>query len=372
MDIIEHRTIYSDPFSYCAHPHGIRLASGDILIVFNRAPRRPFVLHPPQDPAYENVLIRSTDDGRTWTPPSVVPDYGWQGAECASLTELRNGRLLLNQWRFRWYPLPLARQRALTEPVTFPLDLIGSLAGSPDIDADAELRRDPERLAPWARGKGTSHVHVSDDRGATWRTGAPIDVAPFSGGYGMRGAVEPGDGSIVLPLSDAPDYERVFVVRSEDGGLSWSKAIVAAARSGAMFEEPAPLLLPSGRILMALRENTGRTILTIYSDDGGETWSEPRPTGIDGYPAHLMLLAGGEILCTCGYRKPPFAIRAVRSTDGGVSWRTEMPVTIRENLPDKDLGYPVTLPLPDKRLFTIYYARDRAGITGIHGSIWRL
>src|SRR5215204_3601716 len=111
----EHRLIHSDRFSYCAHPHGVRLASGEIVVVFNRVPRREVILHPPQDPAFQNVLTRSGDGGRTWSAPSVVPDYGWTGVECAGLTVLRSGRVLLNQWRFRWYPLPLACKKAATE-----------------------------------------------------------------------------------------------------------------------------------------------------------------------------------------------------------------------------------------------------------------
>lgn len=342
------------------------------MVVFNRAPRRAFILHPPQDPAFENVLVRSADGGVTWTAPSVVPDYGWAGVECASLTELRSGRLLLNQWRFRWYPLPLARQRAASERITFPSELIGRLAVSPDIDADTALGRDPERLAPWARGGGTTHVHISDDGGETWRTGEAIDTSPFSGGYGMRGAVELGDGTIVLPLSDVPAYQRVFVVRSADGGNTWGKPILAAAEQGSCFEEPAPLVLPSGRILLALRENNRRTIFTVYSDDGGETWSKPLATQIDGYPAHLMLLSGGDILCTYGFRKPPYAVRAALSNDEGVTWRSGTLATIQEPLPDKDLGYPVTLQCDAEELLTIYYARDASLTTGIRLSRWVL
>ena len=372
MQLHEHRAIYSDRHFYCAHPHGVRLSSGEIIVVFNRAPRRDFILHPPQDPTYENVLIRSTDNGRSWSAPSVVPDFGWSGVECAGLSALKSGRVLLNQWRFRWYPLPLARKRAAREPIAFPRDWVETLAASLELDSGAVLKRDPERLVPWARGLGGTFVHLSDDGGATFERTVEIDTAPFSGGYGMRGAVECQDGTIVLPLSDVPAYERVFVVRSRDGGASWEAPILAAAESGMEFEEPAPLLHPSGRILLALRENVARTIFTTTSDDGGSTWSKPAATGIDGYPAHLLLLDSGAILCTYGDRKPPFAIRAVISEDGGSSWQTGQAITIRDRLPNKDLGYPFSLRLTEARLLTIYYAEDASGTTGIHASEWEL
>ena len=50
---------------------------------------------------YLNLLLRSADEGLTWSAPVVVPDYGWSGVECAGLTDLGRGRVMLNQWRFR-------------------------------------------------------------------------------------------------------------------------------------------------------------------------------------------------------------------------------------------------------------------------------
>jgi len=50
--------------------------------------------------------------------------------------------------------------------------------------------------------------------------------ATFSGGYGMRGAAELPNGDLLLPLSDVPHYRRIFVVRSSDGGESWSWPIL--------------------------------------------------------------------------------------------------------------------------------------------------
>src|SRR5690348_11044534 len=105
-----HRRLFKDQFSYCAHPHLIALPSGELVMAFNRAPRRPFILHPPQEPLFYNVITRSSDGGESWSPPQVVPGYDWHGVECAGLTALPDGTVLLNQWRFRWYPLDVARK----------------------------------------------------------------------------------------------------------------------------------------------------------------------------------------------------------------------------------------------------------------------
>ena len=109
----------------------------------------------------------------------------------------------------------------------------------------------------------------------------------------------------------------------------------------------------------------------MRSADGGRSWSRPAPTGIDGYPAHLLGLPDGRLLCTFGRRKPPFSIRAVLSTDNGESWSAEE-LPIRPSLPNKDLGYPVTLAAGTGELATFYYGQDEAGVTAIWLTRWRL
>src|SRR5690242_659476 len=95
---IDHTIIHKDRFAYCAHPHAVALPNGEWLMVFNRAPRRDVILHPPEEPLFHNVISRSADEGGTWSVPEVVPDYDWHGVECAGLTVLSTGEVMLNQW----------------------------------------------------------------------------------------------------------------------------------------------------------------------------------------------------------------------------------------------------------------------------------
>jgi hypothetical protein len=247
----------------------------------------------------------------------------------------------------------------------------GALARSSELDSGAALAGQVEALAPWARGGGDAYVHHSADGGRTFAETIRLNTAPFVGGYGMRGAARLPGGVLVLPLSDVPAYQRVFVIRSEDGGRSWGPAIPAAALDGRQFEEPAPLALPDGRILMLLRENVSRRLWQTVSPDGGRSWSPPEPTPIDGYPAHLLLLEDGRILCVYGHRKPDFSIRAVLSQDGGRSWDVDATTTIRGSLPNKDLGYPSSALLPDGTVLTVYYAQEEDGVTSIQATWFR-
>jgi hypothetical protein len=364
-----HEVLHRDPHAYSAHPHIVRLEGPERLIVFNKTVRRRLILHPPQDPEFRNWIMRSGDGGRSWSAPEVAPDYGWSGVECAGLTALGGGRVMLNQWRFFWYPLGAAKDR---KDLRMPAELLAGLALSLELEIDRALLAAPGRIAPWARGGGEAVVHLSADGGLTWTETQRIATFPYSGGYGMRGAVLLPNGALLLPLSDIPNYRQVFVLRSEDGGRHWLAPVLAAAKAGSEFEEPALLRLSSGRLLMLLRDNGTRHLHRVVSEDEGRSWSEPTALPIEGYPPHLLALPDGRILCTYGWRQPDFGIRAVISTDGGESWDVERTIRIRGGLPNKDLGYPATVLEDDGSLFTVYYGQDGQGITSILATRWRV
>jgi hypothetical protein len=359
--------LYEDPHRYVAHPHMAVLPSGDWLMVANRAPRRTFTMHPPQDPEFTNILLRSSDEGATWSAPTVLPAYGATGAECAGLTVLRDGTVLANQWRFRWYQP--GEEAARSDPDLCDAEALkAGLVASTEIGAEAIAAIPSERLMPWARGGGSTFVHRSLDGGRTFPGTVEVATQPYSGGYGMRGGLELPDGDIVLPLSDIPHYARIFLVRSRDGGRSWGGPEPVAAVAGLEFEEPAPLLLPDGAILMLLRENASRTLYAVRSSDGGRSWSSPEPTGIASYPAHLLGLSDGRVLAVTGRRRPPYGIEVYVSRDGGRSFDADRPIVVRDDLPNKDLGYPTAALRRDGRLFTAYYFRNESGVTGLHAT----
>jgi hypothetical protein len=366
VNVVERGLLHHEPFAYCAHPHMVVSAAGTFLLVFNRVPRREIVLHPPQDPDYRNVLMRSSDEGRSWSVPVVVPDYSWNGVECAGLTALSSGPILLNQWKFDWLPLGLAEALGCTG-FAGPDELMAGLVQSPELDAVLADGRSPTAgdLFPWTRGGGDTVVHRSDDDGRSFTQTAAIDTAPYSGGYGMRGAIELPDGDILLPLSDVPNYRSVFTVRSTDGGQSWSRPAPVAEGEGHEFEEPSSLRLPSGRILLMLRDNGTRVMHSVVSDDGGHSWSPPVPTGITAYPAQLLALGDGRIACIAGRREKPFGIVLHLSSDDGASWNTE-PIPLVDDLPTRDLGYPTAVLRSNGDLFIVYYARLADGVTAIH------
>ena len=107
-----HTILHKDAFAYSAHPQVAVAANGDWLVVFNKAPRRPCILHPPQDPLFRNVITRSATAGYL--------ERARGGAELRLARHrmrephdtAADGRMMLNQWRFRWYPLGSGRPLA--------------------------------------------------------------------------------------------------------------------------------------------------------------------------------------------------------------------------------------------------------------------
>jgi len=348
--------IVADRYCYTSHPHCVRLPAQELLIVFNQSVRRERVQHPPSDPLVRNYTVRSHDLGETWLSPRAVPDYNWSGVECASLTPTSDGGLLLNQWRFHWLPVEDSGWASLPAGAEAP----AAFSGYAGMSAAPAMT--------WARAAGGSYVHRSADGGRTWKETAELDVSPYSGGYGIRGAVRLSGGDLLLPLSDVPNYAVVFGVRSADGGRSWQPPTPIARADGRLFEEPAAAVLDDGTVLMMLRESVSDHLYQCRSHDDGASWTEPSDTGVVGCPPHLCQLTDGRLLCTYGFRYFPYEIRCVVSADGGATWGD--PVTIRTSLGSMDIGYPSSVELPGGRILTVYYGPLIDGTSAILGTIF--
>ena len=362
---LSHAVVFRDAACYSAHPHMAVAADRTWLLVFTQAPRRPVVLHPPLDPDFRNMLLRSTDEGRTWQGPEPVPDADATGMECAGLTPLPDGRVILNQWQFDWIDPDGIDLSSAGPDVALPDWLARARAGSVDIGV-LGTREDDADLFRLARCNGGCRISVAADGGAPFVPATSPPTAPYSGGYGMRGAVIAGNGDILLPLSDVPHYARIFILRSSDDGTTWGAPEHVCAKVDCEFEEPAPIRLPDGEILIVLRENISRRLHAVRSADDGRTWSAPVDLRIEDYPADLLLLHDGRLAMVAGRRREPFGIGLYLSADGGRSWSE--PWMIRDDLPDIDLGYPTLAQRENGDLVVVYYGRDEAGITGLQST----
>lgn len=368
-EILSHAPIHVDEYAYSSHPHLAILEDGTWALVFNRAPRRKQVLHPPQDPLFANYMVLSHDEGRSWSAAVPVPEYGWMGMECAGLTAFGN-RLILNQWQFEWLTSATVEHGPARKIVNGPADIAGQLARSHEI-GEWGASSAPERAFPWYLGAGgKTWVHLSDDGGWTFDRSIQIDTAPYTGGYGMRGGQILRDGSVLLTMTNMPEYHVIFGIKSFDGGETWSKPFKIAEVPELDFEEPGGFVTDGGRVVLLLRETKSRTLYEVYSDDSGATWSEPRAAAHNEYPANPFRLADGRQAVIMGRRLEPYGIRIYIAPDSqNFDWAN--PITVRE-LNNKDLGYATAGVRRDGTVVAIYYARDEHDLTGVHQTELRI
>jgi hypothetical protein len=356
------------PHRYSSHPCITGLADGDWLVAFCETVRADPFLHPPSDPRHLNMTVRSPDHGRSWSEPRAAPGYDWYGVETPGIAQLSTGEVLLNQWRFLWYPLELGRklwaEGVLEAFVCGPL-LEPSAHGWRPARSEEDWERHP---FPYVRADGGAFVHRSEDGGRTWTSSAEVDIGAYRGAFSPKGVVELPGGDLLLALG-SHDYDPAaasFVVHSTDRGVSWGPPVEVARQAGCVYSEPAAVVLQDGSVLVFSREENRGHIHISRSGDAGRSWSSPIAFPHWGYPAHAVALADGRLLVVYGRRRAPFGIRAAISDDGGQSWGEE--IVIRDDLPNDNLGYPSVIEYEPGRLFTVHYGEDGDGLTCIQGT----
>ena len=173
--------------------------------------------------------------------------------------------------------------------------------------------------------------------------------------------------------------DRNLLLRSPDGGVTWRLVLMGADALTGWGDEPALVETAPGTVLALVRQGRPGYLLRSWSDDAGRTWSQPLRTEIWGYPAHLLRLGDGRILCTYGHRREPLGVQAVISADGGETWDVDHRAVLRgDGEPRRrgdrealDLGYPVSVQLADGTIFTVYYL-TQAGTTHVAATRWEL
>ena len=357
--------VHKDDFAYISHPSITLLDSGEWLAAFNHSRRREPRMHPPGDPLFRTLLARSADQGKTWEAPYFAPDLDWFGTECPGIAQLRDGTVVLTQFRFGWYPLALAqKRRAAGEPISICLPEKGWTEEFGDDDWSHAQHT-------WARGYHGLYAHLSDDAGRSFAHTAKIDPGPYRNGYSRTGVIELADGRLAYAVTEhhPPTSLNTYILFSATGGRTWDPPVLICATPAPAFGEPDIAEVSPGELFCVLRyTGPGGHLHSCRSDDGGATWSAPERTPIFGHPGHLLVLSDGRLLCTYGRRQEPFGIRACLSADGGRTWQLEREIVVRDDLPNGDLGYPTTIEYAPGRLFCCYYGQEPDSVTCVQGT----
>lgn len=351
------RTLYDERDVYTAWPSIIRAANGDIVATLITTEQH-------LGPDASVTVMRSADNGATWSEPFVGVDTILDDRE-GGLTLTPDGELLMHVWATHWKP----EQYHNLAPGSYP---------------QAWIERWAEHVAQPAYANATDlaggFIYSSTDHGKTWQK-------KMRGPDSTHGGIALQDGSLlVASYREQPD--SIHIHRTPDADTPWEKIHVVPSplEPHQRFGEPHVAQLPSGRIVVMTR-STARVyddergdlfMWSVYSDDNGETWSEPFPTPMMGYPPHLLTLSDGRLLCSYGRRKAPYGIRAMVSEDG-VSWTHANEIILRQDAPNHDLGYPASVELEPGRILTIFYQKPDYNpdnkhdhTTALFGTEWTL
>jgi len=344
-EIISTRVICKQPGRYIGWPSVAKTRDGELLAVFS-GDRDEHVC-----PWGKTQMVRSRDNGRTWSAPETVNNTPLDDRDAGILVTAR-GTILVS-----WFT-SLAFDDSNYQK-HYPPEMAAS------------WKRHAEKLGPEIRRQWLgSWVRRSADSGKTW--GEPIRV----GVTAPHGPIQLRDGRLLYAGRvnwDGPP--SISVEESRDDGQTWSRIGTVPLPAGTDIgscHEPHAVETPEGGLLVMIREQKEYIMLQSESADGGRTWTTAHSTGIWGLPPHLLRLKSGALLTVYGHRRKPFGERACVSTDNGKTWNAEKFIEIAP-APDGDLGYPASVELDDGSILTVYYQKEKAGEkTCLMGTTWRL
>ncbi len=324
--------ISQQPEYYHGWPTITRLASGELMAVWSG--RRQAHICP-----FGTVeMMRSRDEGKTWTFPRTIHDSAIDDRD-AGILETAKGSLIVTTFSSLAYKSHVLDKGEHTDDPKW-------------IAAHNRLPSDEAReaeLGVWALR--------STDGGLTWSP--RIDTLVNS----PHGPTQLKDGRLLYVGKKLwSEGKEVGVAESKDDGLTWQWLADIPTREGddaaEKYHELHAVECADGKIIAQIRNHTkadAGMILQTESNDGGKTWSVPKSTDIYGLPSHLLRLRDDRLVMTYGHRRKPFGNQARISSDNGSTWSNSLIVS--GDGPGGDLGYPSTVELDDGRLLSIWYEK---------------
>ena len=348
FEVLSTKVICKEEERFIGWPTIARTADGELLAVFS-GDRDSHVC-----PWGKTQMIRSRDDGETWSAPETINSTPLDDRDAGILVTSK-GTIIIS-----WFTsLAFVNERYHHRP--------------PEIVRG--WKRHIEKLTPEIREEWLGcWIRRSEDGGRTWSE--CIEVPANS----PHGPTELKDGRLLYVGKKLwAENPELVAMESTDDGRSWSVIGTIPVPAGSKVDychELHAVEAADGKIIAMIRFNPPDKeqyfLQQTESLDGGRTWSVPHATEMWGYPPHLLRMKDGRLLVSYGYRLPPLVERACISDDNGATWDTDNVIEFGE-APHKDIGYPATVELEDNSFYTVYYQKEKKGEPNcLMGTHWRL
>lgn len=332
---IEHKIVFSEDEKYAAWPanHGIWTWNNEILIGFVEASFKASNkgLHTYDITTARNKYARSFDGGVTWK----ITDAFESGQKA---------------WG---YDNSVPAEKAV-KPI-------------PMKEAMKDFTS-PDFLLTFLRhnnNDGPTHFYYSNNKGKSWKGAFEFPDLGLSGIANRTDYIVDGKQSLTLFVTTAKANKkegRVALVRTVDGGLTWTLESWITPEHGGFDIMPSSVRISDTELLTTIRTRTEDKldlISSYRSKDNGKTWlrlKDPVPyTGSAGSPPALVKLKDGRLALGYIYRSQfGSRVHARFSSDNGETWGDE--ITLRSGVgTNRDAGYPKITQREDGKLVMVYY-----------------
>ena len=352
----EHRVIYQDTKFYSAFPSIVRRADGELLVAFRRAPERRHLGEAGSthtDPNSQLVLVRSRDEGTSWSEPELIYAHPFGGSQDPCLLQLRDGSLLCSS-----YGWALLNAR-------FAAQLTNTLRHGSFAFLGGYVLRSEDNGRSWQGPFEPPHVAADATRDIF---GRPTPA------YNRGAACQGRDGRIYWVVaancSLEPRRTETHLLLSSDGGRTWAYGCPVASDPKVTFNETSLYETPKGDWVAFMRTaGFDDHTAVARSTDGGKSFQRWQDAGFQGHPHYALRLPDQRVLLVYGYRHQPFGIRA-RVLDAECRDLVgSRELVLRDDGGNSDLGYPWATLLQGNRVLVVYYFNRENGTRHIAGTI---
>ena len=310
--------------------------------------------------------MTSTDEGASWTFPRVLLDSATDDRDSGVL-ETAKGTLIVSTFTSLAYEEHLAKATAFADHTDK-----GWISKSMPQDQFVKWQAAHLRLNDTDRKAELGEWIIrSTDGGKSWSTRIPSVV------NSPHGPIQLKDGRLLYAGKKLwAEDKKIGVAESRDDGHTWQWLAEIPTRQGDKnaYHELHAVEATDGTLIAQIRNHNeadkGETLQT-ESKDGGKTWTEPHSIGVWGLPSHLLRLRDGRLLMSYGHRRKPFGNQARLSMDNGKTWGE--PILLSGDGKSGDLGYPSTVELEDGTLLTVWYeSMTEPKLAVLRQAKWRL